>query len=65
VLGGKADRATTEQLIGWCHETHGSFSVDMLAGGHFFIHEQEAKVLRVIKDQLEIHHRRHRVLAVS
>ncbi|VVN21597.1 Linear gramicidin dehydrogenase LgrE [Pseudomonas fluorescens] len=59
VLGGKADKATTEQLIGWSKETHGSFSLDMLAGGHFFIHEHEAKVLRVIKDQLEVHHRRH------
>lgn len=59
VLGGKDDRATTEQLIGWRKETHGSFSVDMLAGGHFFIHEHEAKVLRMIKDQMEGHHRRH------
>ena len=59
VLGGKADRATTEQLIGWSKETHGSFSVDMLAGGHFFIHEHEAKVLRAIKDYLEVHQRRH------
>ncbi|MVV47309.1 thioesterase [Pseudomonas sp. PB120] len=59
VLGGKADRATTEQLIGWSKETHGSFSVDMLGGGHFFIHEHEAKVLRVIKDQLDVHRRRH------
>jgi surfactin synthase thioesterase subunit len=59
VLGGTTDRATTEQLIGWRKETRGSFSVDMLAGGHFFIHEHEAKVLRVIKDQLEVHHRRH------
>ena len=63
VLGGKDDRATTEQLIGWRKETHGSFSVDMLAGGHFFIHEHEAKVLRVIKDQLEVHHRRHAMAA--
>jgi len=59
VLGGKADRATTEQLIGWSEETRGSFSMDMLAGGHFFIHEHEAKVLKVIKDQLEVHHRQH------
>ncbi|WP_439879455.1 thioesterase II family protein [Pseudomonas prosekii] len=59
VLGGRADKATTEQLIGWSKETQGSFSVDMLAGGHFFIHEHEAKVLRVIKDQLDVHHRRH------
>ncbi len=63
VLGGKDDRATTEQLIGWSKETHGSFSVDMLAGGHFFIHGHEAKVLRVIKDQLEVHHRRHAMAA--
>jgi len=65
VLGGKADRATTEQLIGWSQETHGSFSVDMLAGGHFFIHEHEAKVLKVIKDQLERHHRRHAIAATA
>jgi len=63
VLGGKADRATTEQLIGWSKETRGSFSLDMLSGGHFFIHEHEAKVLRVIKDQLDIHHRRHTMTA--
>ena len=65
VLGGKDDKATTEQLIGWSKETHGSFSLDMLAGGHFFIHEHEAKVLRVIKDQLEVHHRRHTVSATA
>lgn len=65
VLGGKADRATTEQLIGWSKETHGSFSLDMLAGGHFFIHEHEAKVLRVIKDQLEVHQRRHVMTATA
>ncbi|VVO38904.1 thioesterase II family protein [Pseudomonas fluorescens] len=63
VLGGTTDRATPEQLIGWSKETRGSFSVDMLAGGHFFIHEHEAKVLRVIKDQLEVHHRRHAMAA--
>ena len=63
VLGGKADKASTEQLIGWSKETRGSFSVDMLAGGHFFIHEHEAKVLRVIKDQLDVHHRRHTMAA--
>ena len=65
VFGGKADRATSEQLIGWSQESHGSFSVDMLAGGHFFIHEQEARVLRAIKNHLEIHQRRHARVAVG
>jgi len=64
VLGGTTDKATTEQLIGWRQETTGSFSVDMLAGGHFFIHQHEARVLRLIKDQLSVHHRRHG-LAIS
>lgn len=65
VFGGKNDRATTEQLIGWSKETLGSFSLDMLAGGHFFIHEQEARVLRAVKNHLEIHHRRHARVAVG
>jgi surfactin synthase thioesterase subunit len=59
VLGGKEDRATTEQLIGWSKETSGSFSVDMMTGGHFFIHEHEARVLRLIRDHLDVHYRRH------
>jgi surfactin synthase thioesterase subunit len=58
VLGGKEDKATTEQLIGWSKETSGSFSVDMMTGGHFFIHEHEGRVLRLIKDNLEGHYRR-------
>lgn len=63
VLGGTTDKATTEQLMGWRRETSGSFSLDMLAGGHFFIHEHEARVLRLIKDQLSGHHRRHGLAA--
>nr|BFD43333.1 thioesterase II family protein [Pseudomonas sp. FFPRI_1] len=67
VFGGKDDRATAEQLIGWSRETQGSFSVDMLAGGHFFIHEHEAKVLSLMKGHLEVHRRRQQqpVAAVS
>lgn len=63
VLGGTTDKATTEQLMGWRRETSGSFSLDMLAGGHFFIHEHEARVLRLIKDQLSGHQRRHGLAA--
>lgn len=59
VLGGKEDKATTEQLIGWSQETLGSFSVDMMTGGHFFIHEHEAKVIRLIRNYLQVHQRRH------
>ncbi|TBV09270.1 thioesterase II family protein [Phytopseudomonas dryadis] len=60
VLGGKEDKATQEQLIAWQLEGGASFSLDMLPGGHFFIHEHEAKVLRILKSSLEVDMRRQR-----
>jgi len=37
--------------------------VDMMTGGHFFIHEHEARVIRTLKSHLEVHHRRHALSA--
>jgi len=53
VLGGVDDKATQQQLIDWQLEGESGFSLDMLPGGHFFIHEHEAKVLRILKASLE------------
>lgn len=53
VLGGAQDRASQEQLVAWQQESQGSFTLDMLPGGHFFIHEHEAKVLRLLKANLD------------
>jgi len=53
VLGGADDRATQEQLIAWQREGESAFSLDMLPGGHFFIHEHEAKTLRTLRTSLE------------
>lgn len=53
VFGGKADDVSAEQLAAWGDETSGKFSIDMFAGGHFFIHEQEAAVLHTLARQLE------------
>lgn len=58
VLGGVDDKATQEQLIDWQLEGERGFSLDMLPGGHFFIHEQQAKVLRILKSNLEVDMRR-------
>ncbi|MCS3473074.1 surfactin synthase thioesterase subunit [Pseudomonas sp. JUb42] len=63
VLGGKDDRASQEQLIAWQLESDANFSLDMLPGGHFFIHEQQAKVLRILKACLEVGRRRQLQLA--
>jgi surfactin synthase thioesterase subunit len=59
VLGGAEDKATQAQLMAWQAETEANFSLDMLAGGHFFIHEHEAKVLRLLKANLEVDLRRY------
>ncbi|OLU26326.1 thioesterase [Pseudomonas sp. PA15(2017)] len=59
VLGGKQDRATQEQLIAWQLESDASFSLEMLPGGHFFIHEHETKVLRILRANLEVDLRRY------
>ena len=53
VLGGVDDRASDEQLQAWRCETHGAFSLQMFPGGHFFIHEQEDRVLAALTASLQ------------
>nr|WP_279538579.1 alpha/beta fold hydrolase [Pseudomonas brassicae] len=55
VLGGEADRASQEQLLAWRQESLGDFSLKVFPGGHFFIHEQEDRVLGVLSQALEAH----------
>ncbi|WP_109514474.1 thioesterase II family protein [Pseudomonas ovata] len=65
VLGGKQDKATQEQLIAWQLESAANFSLEMLPGTHFFIHEQQAKVLRILRNCLEVDVRRSSRLACA
>ncbi len=58
VLGGVDDTATQEELLAWQLRTSVSFSLDMLAGGHCFLHEHEPKVLRILRRHLEVDLRR-------
>ncbi|WP_437884422.1 thioesterase II family protein [Pseudomonas sp. LRF_L74] len=58
VLGGKKDKSSMEQLLSWQNETATGFSLDMLAGGHFFIHEHEGRVLKLVRNNLSVHMRR-------
>ncbi|WP_307941837.1 thioesterase II family protein [Pseudomonas mosselii] len=53
VLGGEDDRASDEQLQAWGRETGGGYSLTKFPGGHFFIHEQEERVLDVLCRTLE------------
>lgn len=52
VLAGKTDDVSAEQLAAWADESSGKFSLDRFDGGHFFIHEQEPEVLRVLTQRL-------------
>lgn len=66
VLGGARDKVSQEQLLAWELESTANFSLDMFPGGHFFIHEHEARVLRALKAHLEVGLRRHeRLLQAS
>jgi len=53
VLGGASDTVTQAQLIDWQLEGASGFSLDVLPGGHLFIHQHEAKVLRMLRACLE------------
>jgi surfactin synthase thioesterase subunit len=52
VLGGSADETSEATLRAWGDHTRADCSVDVLPGGHFFIHEQEAEVLELVRTRL-------------
>ncbi|MDR6232872.1 thioesterase II family protein [Pseudomonas oryzihabitans] len=45
VWGGRQDQATDAQLQAWAQQTRGRCQLDWFAGGHFFIHSEQAAVL--------------------
>jgi surfactin synthase thioesterase subunit len=51
-LGGRDDRAGGAALEAWGREGTDA-ALDLFDGGHFFIHDQRAALLRVIRDSLE------------
>jgi surfactin synthase thioesterase subunit len=52
VWGGREDQATPAQLQAWAKQTRGRFQLDWFAGGHFFIHSEQAAVLARLADVL-------------
>ncbi|MGQ9367582.1 thioesterase II family protein [Azospirillum sp. ST 5-10] len=48
VLGGRDDEPTPDQLGAWRQEGAGGFSMTLFDGGHFFLRDREADVLRLI-----------------
>jgi surfactin synthase thioesterase subunit len=59
VFGGKDDSIAVDELLDWQGETASGFSLDMFAGGHFFLHTQEAPLLRCLRRYAELYLLRH------
>jgi medium-chain acyl-[acyl-carrier-protein] hydrolase len=56
VFGGNEDRsAPLGELAGWAAETTGSFRLDALSGGHFFIRDRRDELLRGVREHLRAH----------
>ncbi|MNY42478.1 Linear gramicidin dehydrogenase LgrE [compost metagenome] len=55
VFGGKQDSVKVEALLDWQEETSSGFSLDMFDGGHFYLNEQEASLLRCLRRYAEHH----------
>jgi medium-chain acyl-[acyl-carrier-protein] hydrolase len=53
-FGGKGDEEVgRESLEAWCEQTNDSFSMHLLPGDHFFIHESQSLLLEVISRDLQ------------
>ena len=52
VLGGLDDDTTHGSLEAWKRETAAGFEIDMVRGGHFFIHSGQDEVLDLISSSL-------------
>lgn len=48
VFGGSDDDTSRDSLEAWRGETSAGFGIDMVAGHHFFIHTQQAEILRLM-----------------
>jgi len=52
-MGGLADKdVSQEQLEAWRKQSTGQFNIHMFPGNHFFLHEEEKKILQIIERQL-------------
>ncbi|WP_101683577.1 thioesterase II family protein [Cupriavidus pauculus] len=52
VFGGRDDAPSAAALDAWRRETRATCAVEMFDGGHFFVHQQEARLLRCIEAAL-------------
>ena len=51
-FGGREDDVSEEDLSGWSHQTQAVFELDMFPGGHFFLHDHRAALLKNISTRL-------------
>jgi medium-chain acyl-[acyl-carrier-protein] hydrolase len=54
-IGGLQDNITETEIRAWAHHTTGPFTVDMIPGGHFVIHNNEALFMNLLQTKLQQH----------
>ncbi|MGC4060241.1 MAG: alpha/beta fold hydrolase [Aquabacterium sp.] len=52
-FAGRADDISAEQMVAWRAEAGGAFSLRWFEGGHFFLRQQESKLLQAMTEDLE------------
>lgn len=55
VFGGKQDSVRADELLDWQEETSIGFSLDMFEGHHFYLHAEEAQLLRYLRRYTDEH----------
>ncbi|MFJ4371353.1 thioesterase II family protein [Pseudomonas japonica] len=55
VFGGKRDTVRVEELLDWQEETSTGFSLDMFEGHHFYLVDEQARLLRQVRRYADQH----------
>jgi len=55
VFGGKRDTVKVDELLDWQDETSTGFSLDMFEGHHFYLNDEQARLLRQLRRYADQH----------
>ena len=54
VIGGTEDEVTESELAAWGELTVGPWDVEHMPGGHFYLREQQDRLLRLVSEKLQL-----------
>ena len=57
VIGGTEDELTEPELAAWRTHTAAAWELELLPGGHFYLREQQDRLLDLVRDALQLNDR--------